>query len=54
MTSNQAITKSEKQFFDTFNSMCYSRNAWEVWADFIVATACSIANSVDREGKNHT
>lgn len=51
--SNQVTTKSEKQFLDTFNSMCYTRNAWEVWTDFVTAAACSIANSVDREGKNH-
>lgn len=45
--------KSEKLFIDTFNSMCYTRNAWEVWADFVTATACAIANSVDRSGETH-
>lgn len=49
----QSASKSEKQFLDTFNSLCYTRNAWEVWADFIIVTACSIANSVDHEGDAH-
>lgn len=52
-TIAQLSSKSEKLFLDTFNSLCYSRNAWEVWTDFIVATACSLANTVDHEGKAH-
>ena len=49
----QSTIKSEKLFLDIFNSLCYSRNAWEVWADFITATACSLANTVDRSGEIH-
>lgn len=49
----QSMSKSEKLFLDAFNPLCYSRNAWEVWTDFITATACSIANIVDNEGKIH-
>jgi len=49
----QSTSKSEKLFLDTFDSLCYSRNAWEVWTDFITATACSLANAVDQEGKIH-
>lgn len=49
----QQTSKSEKLFLDTFNSLCYSRNAWEAWTDFITATACLLSNAVDREGKTH-
>lgn len=49
----RAVEKPEKEFLDVFRSMCYTRNAWEVWADFISAAACTIANSVDRKGKMH-
>ena len=49
----QATSKSEKLFLDTFNSLCYSRSPWQVWTDFITATACSLANAVDTEGAVH-
>lgn len=49
----QSTSKSEKLFLNAFGSLCYSRNAWEVWTDFITATACSLANAVDQEGKIH-
>ena len=49
----QTSSKSEKQFLDTFNSLCYSRNSWQVWADFITAAACSLANAVDTKGTIH-
>ena len=49
----QPTSKSEKLFINTFDSLCYSRNSWQVWTDFITATACSLANTVDREGKIH-
>ena len=51
--STQLISNSEKLFIDTFNSLCYSRSSWQVWTDFITATACSLANAVDTEGKIH-
>lgn len=48
------ITKSnaEKVLLDEFSKLCSSRSSWQVWTDFIVATACAIANSVDREGED--
>ena len=38
----------KKEFLKVFNSLCYSRSAWQVWSDFITASACSIANAVDK------
>lgn len=42
-----------KSFIKTFGELCVSRSSWSVWADFIAATACAIANSIDREGETH-
>lgn len=36
-----------------FNELCYSRHAWEVWADVITVMACSMANAVDKEPKRY-
>lgn len=49
--TRQATNKTEKVFLDRFDSLCQTRNGWEVWADFITATACAIANSVDKDSK---
>lgn len=38
---------SEKEFLDLFQKLCYSRNAWQVWADLMSVMACSISNAVD-------
>lgn len=40
-----AINKTEKLFLEKFENLCSSRSSWEVWADFITATACAIANA---------
>lgn len=48
---NQAINKAEKVFIEKFQSLCNTRSSWEVWADFITATACAIANSIDKESE---
>lgn len=48
---NQSINKTEKVFIEKFQSLCYTRSSWEVWADFITATACAIANSIDKESE---
>ena len=40
-----AINKTEKLFLEKFEELCSSRSSWEVWADFITATACAIANA---------
>lgn len=36
-----------------FTGLCYSRSAWEVWADVITVMACSMANAVDKEPKRY-
>ena len=46
-TIKRRITKTEKDLTDRFNSLCQSRQSWQVWTDIITATACAIANSVD-------
>lgn len=38
----------ETEFLTTFRRLCYKQTSWEVWKDFIVMTACSISNSVDK------
>lgn len=50
---NSAIQGDSKEFLKIFNELCYSRHAWEVWADVITVMACSIANAVDLEPKRH-
>lgn len=50
---NRAIQGDSKEFLKVFNQLCYSRSAWEVWADVITVMACSIANAVDRNTKRH-
>ena len=50
---NRAYRGGEHEFLKIFRELCYSRNAWEVWADLITVMACSIANAVDREPKRH-
>ena len=37
-----------KEFLKLFNTLTYSRNAWQVWEDLMTVMACSIANAVDR------
>lgn len=50
---NRAIQGDSKEFLKVFNQLCYSRSAWEVWADVITVMACSIANVVDKNAKRH-
>lgn len=47
---SEIIRGTEKEFMDVFGRLCYSRSAWQVWADLISAIACSISNAVDRAG----
>lgn len=42
------LTGYEKEFFDIFYDLCYSRQPWEVWADVITVMACSMANAADK------
>ena len=44
----QTTNKTEKLFLDKFKTLCNTRSEWEVWADFITATACAIANSIEK------
>ena len=46
-------TKCENAFIKKFEELCYSRQKWQVWTDFITAAAISIANSVDISGDTH-
>jgi hypothetical protein len=45
-------SNAEKEMIDEFTGLCFSRSSWQVWTDFIVATACSIANSIDKENED--
>ena len=38
----------EKEFLKLFNTLTYSRSAWQVWEDLMTVMACSISNAVDR------
>jgi len=37
-----------QQFQKAFKSLCHSRSNWKVWGDFILMSACSISNAVDK------
>ena len=47
------IHGTEKEFLDIFHSLCYSRSAWQVWADLMAAIACSISNVADRSPEHY-
>lgn len=38
----------EKEFLKLFNTLTYSRSAWQVWEDLMTVMACSICNAIDR------
>ena len=42
------VQGTEKEFLDVFSRLCYSRSAWQVWADLISVIACSLSNAADR------
>ena len=48
MSHSEVVQGSEKEFLGVFEQLCYSRSAWQVWADLISAIACSLSNAVDR------
>lgn len=50
---NEEIQGTEKEFLDIFSSLCYSRNAWQVWTDLISVMACSLSNATDRTPKRY-
>lgn len=37
--------EARKQFLKLFDKLCYGRSRWEVWADFVTAVACALANA---------
>lgn len=37
-----------KEFVDCFESLCYSRNRWDIWSNFIFLFAAMISLAVDR------
>ncbi len=49
---SEIIQGTEKEFMDAFARLCYSRSAWQVWADLISAIACSLSNATDRESRH--
>ena len=46
-------TNYEKDFINFFSSLCQARSAWQVWSDFITMSACSLANSVDKDSEHY-
>ncbi|MCI9427352.1 MAG: SAM-dependent DNA methyltransferase [Eubacterium sp.] len=40
-------TEFEKSFLDIFHRLCYRHHTWQVWRDFVMMSACAIANAVD-------
>lgn len=50
---SEEIQGTEKEFLAMFNTLCYSRNAWQVWGDLISAMACSLSNATDQTHKRH-
>lgn len=44
----RAFGETKKEFLKIFNEMCYSRSAWQVWADLMSVIAVSLANAVDK------
>lgn len=44
---------TEKVLIDCFSSLCQTRSNWQVWSDFITASACSIANSFDHDSPQY-
>lgn len=54
MSTENVIVGTEKEFTDIFRELCYSRSAWQVWADLMAAMACALANSIDKTEPRHT
>lgn len=38
----------KKEFIKLFNKLIYTHNSYEVWNDFVIMSACSISNAVDK------
>ena len=42
-----------KQFLSKFEKLCYARSGWQVWIDFVSATACALANTFDKDSPHY-
>lgn len=40
---------AQKAFYQIFDQLCRTRQAWEAWADFVTMFATAISNTVDRQ-----
>lgn len=54
MKHGEVIQGTEKEFLSVFERLCYSRSAWQVWADLMSVIACSLSNAVDRTPEHFT
>lgn len=45
--------ESQVEFSKRFSTLCNTKSAWEVWADFVAMFACAISNALDKEGTVH-
>ncbi|MCD8150557.1 MAG: SAM-dependent methyltransferase [Clostridiales bacterium] len=45
---SEEIQGTEKEFLDLFGQLCYSRSAWQVWADLMSAIACTLSNVTEK------
>lgn len=45
--------ESQAEFSKRFSTLCNTKSAWEVWADFVAMFACAISNALDKEGTVH-
>lgn len=48
VTKQYDIPKYDKLFLDTFKKFTPKYRDWDVWRDFIILSACTISNSVDK------
>lgn len=53
MQPSETIQGTEKEFLKIFQSLCYSRSAWEVWTDLMNAIACSISGVLDHTPEHY-
>lgn len=51
--TRQAKNEIEKEFLNIFSELSQYRNAWQVWSDFITATAISISNAIEINPEIH-
>ena len=48
MIGIRTTTEVERQFIETFSTLCRAHSAWEVWEDFCYLAASAIANRFDK------